>query len=100
MRQSSASRIFQFPNTPWSRRVSGVFSNKLTQESPDLVHALLVERSDGMYRVSVRAPITRPYGADKLCLKFSGGGRGTAVGINQLALEDSIRFFTAFEKQF
>ena len=92
--------MFQFPNAPWSRRVSGVFSNKLARESPDLAHALLVERADGTFLVSVRAPISRPYGADKLCLKFSGGGRLTAAGINKLAPEDVIRFFTAFENQF
>ena len=98
--QSSGGRIFHFPNARWSRRVSGVFSNQLVRKSPELAHALLVERSDGTFRVNVRAPITRPYGADKLCLKFSGGGRGAAAGINQLAPEDVIDFFVAFEKQF
>ena len=100
LRQSSAGRIFQFPNAPWSRRFSGVFINQLARESPELAHALLVERTDGTFLVSVRAPITRPYGADKLCLKFSGGGRGAAAGINKLAQEDVDRFFAAFEKQF
>ena len=100
LRQNSVGRMFQFPNASWSRRVSGVFINQLARESPELAHALLVERSDGTFLVNVRAPITRPYGADKLCLKFSGGGRGAAAGINQLASENITRFFTAFEKQF
>ena len=100
LRQSSTGRIFQLPNTPWSRRVSGVFSNQLARESPELAHALLVERTDGKFLVSVRAPLSRPYGADKLCLKFSGGGRVAAAGINMLAQEDVDRFFAAFEKQF
>ena len=100
LRQSSAGRIFQFPNAAWSRRVSGVFSNHLARESPEQAHTLLVERKDGSFLVGVRAPIARPYGADTLCLKFSGGGRVAAAGINQLAPEDVERFFDAFEKQF
>ena len=92
--------MFQFPNASWSRRISGVFSNQLARESPELAHALLVERKDGTFLVSVRAPIAKPYGADKLCLKFSGGGRVAAAGINQLVPEDVTRFFAAFEKQF
>jgi hypothetical protein len=100
LRQSSAGRIFQFPNAAWSRRVSGVFSNHLARESPEQAHTLLVEREDGSFLVGVRAPIARPYGADTLCLKFSGGGRVAAAGINQLAPEDVERFFDAFEKQF
>ena len=100
LRQSSAGRIFQFPNAAWSRRVAGVFSNHLARESPEQAHTLLVERKDGSFLVGVRAPIARPYGADALCLRFSGGGRGAAAGINQLAEEDVERFFDAFEEQF
>jgi len=100
LRQSSMGRIFQFPNAAWCRRVSGVFSNQLAREFPELAHALLVERTDGTFLVGVRAPIARPYGADTLCLKFSGGGRVAAAGINNLAPEDVECFFDAFEKQF
>ena len=100
LRQSSAGRIFQFPNAALSRRISGVFSNLIARESPEQAHALLVERKDGSFLVGVRAPIAKPYGADTLCLKFSGGGRVAAAGINQLAPQDVERFFGAFEEQF
>jgi hypothetical protein len=50
--------------------------------------------------VGVRAPISKPQGAEKLCLKFSGGGRAAAAGINHLIPDDVDRFFDAFEKQF
>lgn len=100
LRQSSVGRIFLFPNDAWSRRVSGTFINQVARESPELAHAILVERTDGTFLVGVRAPITRPYGADTLCLKFSGGGRLAAAGINHLAPEDIECFFDTFEKQF
>ena len=100
LRQSSVGRIFLFPNDAWSRRVSGTFINQAARESPELAHAILVERTDGTFLVGVRAPNTRPYGADTLCLKFSGGGRVAAAGINHLAPEDIECFFDTFEKQF
>ena len=100
LRKSSVGRIFQLPNAAWSRRVSGAFSNQVARESPELAHALLIERTDSTFLVSVRAPIARPYGADTLCLKFSGGGRVAAAGINHLAPEDVERFFDDFDKQF
>ena len=100
LRQSSVGRIFLFPNDAWSRRVSGTFINQVARESPELAHAILVERTDGTFLVGVRAPIARPYGADTLCLKFSGGGRVAAAGINHLAPEDIECFFDTFEKQF
>ncbi len=100
LRQSPAGRIYQFPNVAWCRRVSGVFSNQVAREAPHLAHAILVERPGGAFLVGVRAPIANPQGAEKLCLKFSGGGRSAAAGINHLAPEDVERFFADFEKQF
>ena len=73
--QSSVGRVFLFPNDAWSRRVSGTFSNQVARECPELAHAILVELPDATFLVGVRAPIERPYGADTLCLKFSGGGK-------------------------
>ena len=60
----------------------------------------MVERHDGTFQISVRAPLAKPYGAEKLCIKFSGGGRKMAAGINDLAPEEVELFFEAFEKQF
>ena len=100
VRQTSAGRIYQFQNQAWCRRVSGVFSNQVAREALDLAHALLVERKDGTFLVGVRAPISKPQGAEKLCIKFSGGGRAAAAGINNLAPEEVDRFFDAFDLQF
>jgi len=60
VRQTSAGRIYQFQNQAWCRRVSGVYSNQVAREAPDLAHALLVERKDGTFLVGVRAPISKP----------------------------------------
>ena len=100
VRDSTAGRIFIFPNEAWCRRVCGTFINKLAREEPDLAHSLLVERQDGNFQISVRAPLAKPYGAEKLCIKFAGGGRTMAEGINDLAPEEVGLFFEAFEKQF
>ena len=100
LRETASSRIYQLPKAAWCRRVSGVFSNQVAREAPDLAHAVLVERENGNFVVGVRAPISKPFGADKLCLKFSGGGRSAAAGINDLVPEDVDRFIENFEKQF
>ncbi len=81
-------------------RVCGVYSNQIAREAPAMAHALLVERKDGTYQVSVRAPFSRPFGAENLCYKFSGGGRAVAAGINSLAVEEVERFFQEFDNQF
>ena len=96
----TAGRIFIFPNEAWCRRVCGTFINKLAREEPNLAHALLAERQDGTFQISVRAPLVKPYGAEKLCIKFAGGGRAAAAGINVLVPEEVDLFFEAFEKQF
>jgi hypothetical protein len=88
------------PDTAWSRRVHGVFGNRLAQANPGRAHAVLVAKHGG-YLVSVRAPIERPHGADSLCMKFeTGGGRARAAGINLLPEPDLERFLVEFERQY
>ncbi len=78
-------RVYRFPDSPWSRRVSGVFANLKARENPTGAHAMITENSDGTLRISVRAPIAAKHSADILCLSFpSGGGRAAAAGINAL----------------
>jgi hypothetical protein len=89
--------VFIFPNQPWARRVSGVYSNDLANASPGRAHAVLTERSDGTYLVSVRAPLERKQGADTLCRQFpTGGGRAAAAGINALPGDQLDTFIDAF----
>jgi hypothetical protein len=78
-------RVYRFPDSPWSRRVSGVFANLKARENPAGAHAMITANSDGTLRVSVRAPMADKHGADTLCRSFpSGGGRAAAAGINAL----------------
>ena len=92
--------VFVFPDEAWARRVSGVYSNDLVNEHPNRAHAVLTERSDGSYLVSLRAPLNNKTGADEICRQFpTGGGRTAAAGINELPadlLESFIDVFSNF----
>jgi len=99
-RATHSTAVFILPNQAWARRVSGVYSNDLTNQFPERAHAVLTEKSNGNYLVSVRAPLRRKTGADELCRRFpTGGGRAAAAGINDLPqamLGDFIEQFTVF----
>jgi hypothetical protein len=92
--------ILVMPDAGWSRRVHGFFGNQLALNYPRRAHALLVSGHGG-YKVSVRAPIENPRGADALCRQFEGGGgRQAAAGINWLPEADYPRFAAEFAKAF
>ncbi|MGB0669546.1 MAG: DHH family phosphoesterase [Porticoccaceae bacterium] len=81
----SAVAVFELPDAPWARRVSGVYSNNLTNQHPDRAHGVLTAKANGNYLVSVRAPLNNKQGASALCRQFpTGGGREAAAGINDL----------------
>jgi hypothetical protein len=85
MQQSDHIAVFILPDDAWARRVSGVFSNDLATGHPGRAHAVLTEKSNGNYLVSVRAPLSDKRGAAELCMQFpTGGGRAAAAGINDL----------------
>lgn len=89
--------ILLLPDAPWSRRVSGVFGNLLARREPARAHAVLTEKQDGGYQVSVRAPLQRREGADTFCRQFAtGGGRAAAAGINHLPRTELEGFIEAF----
>jgi len=93
--------LFILPCEAWARRVSGVYSNDLANQSPDRAHAVLTEKADGNYLISVRAPLNRKTGADELCRQFpTGGGRAAAAGINDLPADQFGAFAEAFTRQF
>ncbi len=90
---TSSAAVFQLPNAPWARRVSGVFGNELANQYPNRAHAVLTEKAEGGYLVSVRAPLNNKQGADQVCRQFeTGGGRAAAAGINHLSEIERDRF--------
>lgn len=97
------SAVFILPNEAWARRVSGVYSNDLANANPGRAHAVLTEKANGNYLVSVRAPLENKTGADELCMRFpTGGGRKAAAGINDLPsdmLSDFMGQFADFYRQ-
>jgi hypothetical protein len=97
-RASRGAAVFVLPDEAWARRVSGVYGNELANRHPARAHAVLTERSDGTYLVSVRAPLQNKRGADELCRKFpTGGGRAAAAGINALAADQLDAFIAALD---
>ncbi|MCX2981179.1 DHH family phosphoesterase [Halieaceae bacterium IMCC14734] len=100
---SDSTAVYVLPNEAWARRVSGVYSNDLANASPARGHAVLTEKANGNYLVSVRAPLDNKTGADELCMEFpTGGGRKAAAGINDLPaamLDQFIERFSGFYQQ-
>jgi len=98
---SDKTAVFILPDEPWARRVSGVYSNDLTNQFPGRAHAVLTEKASGTYLVSVRAPLENKKGAADLCRQFpTGGGREAAAGINDLPGDQLQAFIDAFKAQY
>jgi nanoRNase/pAp phosphatase (c-di-AMP/oligoRNAs hydrolase) len=87
--------MFFLPVEKWARRLSGVVGNELANQYPDRVHAILTENkkltelgestnNEKTYQVSLRAPKNKLEGADEIAMKFGGGGRKGAAGIDIL----------------
>ena len=97
----NAVAVYLLPNESWARRVSGVFGNHLANLNPDRGHAVLTNKADGNFLVSVRAPLNNKKGAVDLCRKFpSGGGREAAAGINDLPKSMVDDFIAQLRKQY
>ncbi len=86
---SEHTAIYELPDAAFARRVSGAFANRLAEGHPQRAHAVLTPQSGGALTVSIRAPLTRPKGADIVASAFAGGGgRAAAAGINALAVDE------------
>jgi hypothetical protein len=94
--QNARASVLLLPAAAWSRRVVGDLANQLANRQPQRAHALLLPASAGGWRVSVRAPLEAPLGAEALCSRFGGSGRATAGGIDHLPQADFERFIHTF----
>ena len=91
--------VYMLPDAAWARRVSGVYGNDLANQYPDRAHAVITEKQDGDYLVSVRAPLGNRTGADEICRQFpTGGGRKAAAGVNQLPQDQLDKFIGVFSE--
>jgi hypothetical protein len=99
--ETASVAALMLPDQPWARRVSGVYSNQLSNDYPQRAHLLLTEKSDGDYLVSIRAPQTQLEGADEIASQFpTGGGRKGAAGINSLPQADITRLVELMEHHY
>ncbi len=94
-------KVILLADEPWARRVSGVFGNDLSNQSPDKAHAVLTLNKDDSYTVSLRAPLNNKQGAGDICASFpSGGGRSAAAGINALPTKNLSEFIECVTKYY
>lgn len=90
--------LYFFPDAPWARRISGIYSNLKARQEPDAAHVIITRVGDNL-RLSVRAPLNDSQRADTLCRAFpTGGGRAGAAGINELPPEELSHFIDTFSK--
>ena len=93
-RETDTAALIILPDERWSRRVSGVLGNELTNQYPGRAHIILTPEHTGelnapeTYQVSIRAPKHAPHSADKVATSYGGGGRSGAAGISGLAISD------------
>jgi hypothetical protein len=101
LQTTEKNRVYFFPNQPWARRISGVFSNLKAREQEHSAHAIITENSDKTLRISVRAPLADRRNAENLCTSFpTGGGRAAAAGINALPPEMLDMFLATFHSTY
>ncbi len=97
MKLPGKNRVYTLPDTPWAKRVTGVFSNIRSREQTASAHAVITENKDKTLRISVRAPLDDRRDADTLCKLFpTGGGRSAAAGINNLPTDQLDIFLEKF----
>jgi hypothetical protein len=81
-KSSPNAAAYLLPDGPWSRRVSGSFANDLATREPTLAHAVLKQRDNGHYLVSVRAPKSQPHGAgERRCCGYRSPARRSVAVI-------------------
>ncbi|MHA7924120.1 MAG: DHH family phosphoesterase [Marinobacter sp.] len=91
--ESATSLVVKLPDEAWARRVSGVLGNELANRNPDKACAIVTEKADNTYLVSIRAPLNNRTGADEVARQFpTGGGRKAAAGINALPADQLDEF--------
>lgn len=112
MDHSPFSKVYLVPSQAWARRFSATWANALILKNPTLALAIMHQRADDSYVVSIRAPRGAGTASEKkmgmeeksaaaLAGEFpTGGGRKLAAGINRLANADLQKFIQRFRTYF
>lgn len=101
MHESWTGKVVLLPDSEASVRYSGIYSNQLSTDTPNQAFLILTKIDGDNYRVSIRAPKSRPHGASALADNFeTGGGREKAAGINRLPKNQLNVLIDLFEQQF
>lgn len=99
--QSTTGQVISLAESMASVRYSGTYSNHLSQQHPQQAFLILTSVDENHYRVSIRAPLDAPSGANMLAGNFdTGGGRSRAAGINKLPKDKLNMLIDLFEHQF
>ncbi|HTD04220.1 hypothetical protein [Undibacterium sp.] len=99
--QQKNGAIYVLPNQAWARRISGLLANKLKIECCSQSIAVLTEKADGCFVVSIRSAAPEKKTAHGFCSSFAtGGGRQAAGGINSLQTCDVEGFVARFFSYF
>jgi hypothetical protein len=99
--KSPCGEIYVLPNEAWALRISGVFANTLVTTAEARSFAVVTEKEDGSYVVSVRSGKPDVRSANGLCEQFAtGGGRKAAAGINSLSASELDNFVKMFSEYF
>jgi len=96
----AAGAVYELPDEPWARRVQGSLAYRCIEREPAQACAVLRAAGPDHFLVNVRAPLSSPRGAEQLCLRFGGGGRAAAAGIDRLPRERLAEFLAAFDAAF
>ena len=105
LKGSDKTTMITLPNQKWARRISGVLGNELANQYPERAHAILTEREERIdgaptYLVSIRAPKNNSTGADTIAMKFGGGGRKGAAGVDQINCNKIDELFTLLDETY
>ena len=99
--ESACGAVYVLPDQPWAHRISGLFANQLGQADDGRSYAVLTEKRNGNYLVSVRSGRPEVRAAHFFCQNFrSGGGRRMAAGINDLPINQLDVFVQTFSDYF
>jgi nanoRNase/pAp phosphatase (c-di-AMP/oligoRNAs hydrolase) len=96
LRQSGTCSVYLLPDEAWSRRVSGAFANHLASVHAQVACAVLTPNRMRGYAVSLRVPESSSITAADFCVRYGGGGRVLAAGIDHLEATHLDAFLNAF----